>query len=749
MNRALSVAAAAALLAACGSEPLRVDALQRARFGRKRWPTAAIELGSQVAARRYLLTGWSDTEQRGELNYRWASGREAGLRFVRRPAPTRIRLLGCSGDGQPVEAELAVNRHPVGKVGFQAEGSEALVDVAPELLAASGENTLTLRFLRDITVETVMRRNRPVFRPRNLGLARVTFGPPGAAAGELVRLERRSVQARDGGLGTRAGATVTTYWHLRKGSTLQLGIRNPPQELAATLEARVRILCRDRSTQWRQRLAPGESIEAELELELCPGQPAALQFETGPDHDPDLAAELHWAAATVTAPRARPKPAPAAPPPLPADTPVVLIVLDAAAAKHFHSYGYHRPTTPNLDRLAEEGTLFERAYAPAAFTLGSVGSILTGHYPESHGVIHPHLKLPPPAATLAEILRQAGYKTASLIGNHHAGATFGYHQGFEVQEVWRIRPRSKGQFVPASYDNYAENLLPAIERFVAGQRGQPLFLYLHFREPHSPYWPPQPYDRLFPTRYRGTISGERREMVALERGLLVNPAEVLEHLVALYDGNLAYVDAQVGRALEILRRHRLYQRSWIIVTADHGESFLEHGEMRHSSSVYEQNVHIPLLMKFPAAEPRGQARVRELASLVDLLPTVAAGLGLEVPATVQGTDLRTLVFHPGVSPRRTVLALTVPQYDGAALIGERYKLISMPLERRVELYDLRRDPNETDNLAARAPLRAGLMLQELRALRARHRALRPWSPGEAVIDSETREALRALGYVNG
>ena len=96
-----------------------------------------------------------------------------------------------------------------------------------------------------------------------------------------------------------------------------------------------------------------------------------------------------------------------------------------------------------------------------------------------------------------------------------------------------------------------------------------------------------------------------------------------------------------------------------------------------------------------------------------------------------------------------MLALTVPQYDGAALVGERYKLISMPLERRAELYDLARDPEEKDDLAARLPLRAGLMQQELRALRARLRALRPWAPAEAVIDPETREALRALGYVNG
>jgi arylsulfatase A-like enzyme len=662
-------------------------------------------------------------------------------------------LFGLSADDRAVEALVSVNRKPVGKVVFAAAGSEATLDLAPEVLSPSGENVMTLHFERDISVPALVRRTRQVFRPRNLGLAYVTFGDPNLTAPELIRRERRAVREVRGALRARAGSKLITFWQLRKGSRLELTVRNPPQTPAAALWAHVRLWCKDQATEWQRQLAPGTATRAELQLDVCSAQPSALSLEVAPAGGPDLAAELEWGSARVIAPPALPRAESPPLPLLPKGAPVLLIVLDAAAAKHFHSYGYDRPTTPNLDRLAEQGTLFERAYTAAAYTLASVGTIMTGNYPDAHGVVNPSFKLPAPALTLAEALDQAGYQTGSLIGNHHAGGTFGYDQGFEVQQVWRIRPQQAGNRMPNQYDDYAANLVPAIERFVTRQRERPFFLYVHFREPHSPYWPPAPYDQLFSTAYRGELNqgqlnGERREMVALERGLLVEPG-VLEHLMALYDGNLAYVDAQVGRALEILRRLGLYDKSCIIVTADHGESFLEHGHMRHSVTVYEENVHIPLIIKFPAAMPRGRARVRELASLVDLLPTLLGGLGLPLPATTQGLDLRTLVFHPGVSPRRSVLALTVPQQDGAALIGERYKLISMPLERRAELYDLLRDPKEKDDLAARLPLRAGLMLQELRAMRARCRTLRSWTPGSAVIDPETREALRALGYANG
>ena len=727
---------------ACAKGP-EVDLLRSLDRWELQWPTTAID-ASAPAGRRYFLDGWGGSSTVGPHTLRWAVAQPAQLKFQRRPQPLWLRLFGISPDDRPVEIEIKLNDHAIGRARFTPEGNPVALAIPATALAASGDQRLELSFAREIVVETPRPRGRPRRERRYFGLFYATLGARSHSADQLRRWERDAFRLSAGGLLAPSRSSLTSYWRPTSKTALEFELRHPAHT-AARLGAQVRSWCDGHTNRWREQLSAGQSASGRIDLKSCAGRPTAIALEV---EGPRFAGQaLMWTRARLVEPPVEAAPEPPRPAPFARGTPVVLIVLDAAGAKHFGCYGYPRATTPHLDRLAKGAVLFERAYSPSAYTLPAVGSLLTGRYPDSHGIIDLPAKLPAAAITLAEVLRQGGYRTASLVGNHHAGSPFGYDQGFGRHRIWKISGRLRALRDERAYENYAENLVDAAIRLLADQTaGQPFFLYLHLREPHGPYAPPEPYRSQFASAPIGSLSGSRRELIALEEGTLSQPA-ALERMVALYDANLAYADAQVGRLLERLRRLGLYDSSWIIVTADHGESFLEHGTTRHSTTVYEENIHIPLLMKLPAGTA-APTRVPQLASLIDLMPTVLAGVGLATPEGVEGIDLRPFLYGEPAARERSLYAITVPQLDGAALIQARYKLIRIGAARPVELYDLSRDPEEARDLAAQRPLLAGLMRQELMTLRARYRARRSWKPATAVLDQETRQALRALGYAN-
>lgn len=414
-------------------------------------------------------------------------------------------------------------------------------------------------------------------------------------------------------------------------------------------------------------------------------------------------------------------------------TNVVLVVLDAAGARHFGCYGHQRPTTPEIDRIASEGVLFERAYTPAPFTLSAMASLWTSRLPDEHhrGVSYDD-RLPEGLPTLAELLGAHGVPTAGFVGNGMAGAGFGLNRGFEEFAYVGYRARDFRAVLPG---------------WLARRDGRPFFLYVHYREPHFPYDPPSPFDTLFGPD--APIERDRVEgwLQSVNRREHRPTREELEHFERLYDGNLATADHEIGWLRSQLEARGLWERTVVIVTADHGEELYEHGFIGHNEPVYEETIHVPLVVRFPAgAGPRGK-RVGTLVDLLDVAPTVLDVLGFDSASTTfRGRSLlpvalgaagrgELLVRSPGPRPRYTLL-------DGTTrfIFSSRYGT--------EELYDLSRDPSEQDDLVAVEPLRAAVYRQRL------HRILLDlpgrWAGAPSVwqVPPDERKNLRTLGYVN-
>jgi len=429
-----------------------------------------------------------------------------------------------------------------------------------------------------------------------------------------------------------------------------------------------------------------------------------------------------------------------------AGTNVLVVVLDAAAARHFGCYGYARPTTLNMDRLAREGVLFERAYTPAPFTIGAVSSMWTSQYPDQHhaGTRH-RAPLPRERLTLAELLSARGVSTVGFVANPSAGLPFGLDRGFgEFHALY-----GTGGASPPGIRR-AEEFRPVLRDWLSRIRGSRFFGYIHLLEPHFPYDPPHPFDRLF-GRPGPMPSPARRDDGWIRRvnaGQYRPTAEEAADLVRLYDGNLAYADREVGWLRRTLAELGLLERTTLIVTSDHGESLLERGTIGHGGHLNEECIRVPLIVRFPGGRGPAGLRVHELVDLLDVAPTVADLFGAldgAAARTYEGVSLLPVV--EGAPGKGVVLARTMQERPTYALNDGTWKLIHSVKSGRSELYDLADDPGEQHDLVESESLRAELMRQELyRWLRDLHRE--QGSATEERLTPSELETMRALGYVH-
>ncbi len=425
---------------------------------------------------------------------------------------------------------------------------------------------------------------------------------------------------------------------------------------------------------------------------------------------------------------------------------VVLVVLDAGGAKHFGCYGYPRRTTPEVDRLAAEGIVFARAHSPAPNTRVAMAALWTSQYPdENESGFNIRRRLPAERLRLAQVLSARGVRTAGFIANAHAEPGLGYDAGF--REYHRLYT---GWGVAA-----AESFRPFLDRFVSeAAAGGRFFLYVHYKEPHLPYDPPPPFGDMFLPPEARPLSPKRAWKFTRAAPTKPYPRpEEFPGLVALYDGNLAYGDREVGWLRGRLEAAGLLERTVVIVTADHGEALGEHGFVGHNDQVYEESVRIPLVMRFPRAARLDGRRVSELVDLVDLAPTVLDLLGLDggenTKRAFRGTSLLPVTL--GARGRGFTVSRNVGVLPAFAFRSGRYKLLLTPRPAGVpksELYDLESDPDERLDLAPSDPLRAAFHRQEFLRWLIALRPDRAASETAAPLTPEARENLRALGYIN-
>jgi arylsulfatase A-like enzyme len=419
---------------------------------------------------------------------------------------------------------------------------------------------------------------------------------------------------------------------------------------------------------------------------------------------------------------------------------VVLVVLDAARAREFGCYGYGRPTTPEIDRLAREGVVFERAFTPAVYTLAAMSSVWTSEYPDRHhGEVAFSASLPRDRLTLAEVLTPRGIQTAGFVANAVAGRVGGFDRGFaEFHELFQEHGSGGGVF---------RQVLPG---WLRANRDRRFFAYLHFREPHFPYDPEPPFDTRFGAE--GPIAkAVRREMgwiTEANQGRRPLTEEERAHLVRLYDGNLAFADQEVGELRRQLETLGLLDRTVLIVAADHGEALGEHGWIGHNVQLYEESIHVPLVVRFPAGRGPAGKRVAGLVDLLDLAPTIADVFGVlgqgGSEKQFQGRSLLPVVN--GAPAKTAVLARTVWDRPRYALRDERFKFLYDTRTGEERLFDLQADPAESRDVAPADPLRAAYFRQALHqwilGLGRRGAAAEP-----AALTPEQRENLCALGYI--
>ncbi len=421
---------------------------------------------------------------------------------------------------------------------------------------------------------------------------------------------------------------------------------------------------------------------------------------------------------------------------------MVLIVVDTLRADHLGVYGYDRPTSPNLDSWARKAVVFEQALAPSSWTLPTFGSILTGQIPSRHAAgsrvrmsdRKTTRSLDENLPTLPEALRTAGFGTAAIVNNPWLRPRFGLDRGFDSYD-YRSTNNQKG----LRGNEVVDLALAWIEEHQAA----PFFLLVHLFDPHLTYDAPAPFQGRFTSDYQDFAlpANQPKEIRSRLDSL---SAGQRSFITAAYDEEVAFVDQELGRFFETLRRRELWSSLLVVLTSDHGEEFFEHGGFEHGHSMHQEVVRVPLLFWGPGIGGRRQPMP---ASLVDLTPTILEAVGVEHSERYAGLSLwPTLTRGQRLSERSLVSEGTLYGAERKSIIRWPLKLTTKGKARELRLFDLADDPLEHNDLAGVRPEQVARLRRELDATtrRAREQA----AGEEMTLEDTTVEELRALGYVD-
>ncbi|MBM3321083.1 MAG: sulfatase [Candidatus Eisenbacteria bacterium] len=368
---------------------------------------------------------------------------------------------------------------------------------------------------------------------------------------------------------------------------------------------------------------------------------------------------------------------------------LLLIVVDTLRADHLGSYGYPRNTSPAIDRLAAEGTRFENAFTPAPWTLPAFASLLTSRLPWEHGAVNDYLAPRADIPFLPEVLRGAGYETAAFVSHIYTSRVYGFDAGFDRFEDFRI---GEDYAFDQGREPRAEEVVREAIRWLAGRKNKkPFFLLVHLFDPHWAYDAPEPFRARFDPGYSGSADGSYRTIARFFSPDSIPPARDLEHIIALYDGEILYTDAWLDTLFRALDRAGAWGKTAVVVTADHGEEFRDHGSMGHSFTFFDEVLRVPLIIRRP--NERSGGTVNEPVSLLDIFPTLAEWAGAEIRSGLRG---RSLLRTPEKEPRFLEAGTIREGRYGRAVLRGTKKLIRDAQGDR--LFDRASDPRETNDL---------------------------------------------------
>ncbi len=438
---------------------------------------------------------------------------------------------------------------------------------------------------------------------------------------------------------------------------------------------------------------------------------------------------------------------------------IVLITLESVRPDHMACFGGKRVTCPNLDALAKEAMLYDDCHSVTSWTLSAHASLFTGLYPSAHQTRRPHSKLGDSYTTVAEVLSGRGYQCAGVVSGPFLQTQHNLHQGFEY---YNDSPSELTQKLA-----HGDITNPEMERllrdFVTKRRdkNRPFFLFAYFWDPHYDYIPPAPYNEMFVSPDCEQIDVTRYES---SKTVHANITEGhLEYVISQYDGEIYWTDEHLGRFFDLLKAEGLWDNTVIIVMADHGEEFFEHGKKGHKNNLYVESVQVPLIIKYAKGGPQG--RDSRLVSFVDIFPTI---LDLThttaAPFPHQGRSL----LEASPSPERAIFYELLSLWyrrrpaglGGAPKVHTRTeqwfairqgndKLIKVIRPDRTELYNVRKDPQEQEDVSGQNSARTQELANKLKQWQELMRAVAVTygAGGKAELDEKQLERLRSLGYV--
>jgi arylsulfatase A-like enzyme len=689
--------------------------------------------------------------------YAWLVGRRMGFDLdVLQPQDRQLLLTLANGTTGRQHVTVLFNGRELTQTELPEAGPVTYVRAdVPSGWQKRGVNRVELAFTAVERRELI---GQPVPLPVAAILTHVAFAPP-------ARIDLLPAPPPPAGLTTEEHeGRVRSVLVVPPGTALRVPVFLPDASRIAlrfraeSLGVPVQLSLRDDFDRER-RLATFHADQAgrEMSFDLGPwaGQPVILEFWAR-----DGAGEpARITGASILVPEDESAAAPAsleADPAPPDRRPSFLIVtLDAFARRQLGTVGRGKDVAPRLDELSRRGIVFGSATAPATYTLASIGSLLSGQAPLTHGVVlNQHadgssMQFAPGVDTLAQVLSEHGWRTAAWITNPNAAARHGFDRGFaHYEELFRDAELWN--------EGVAGGHLPGrLSDWLAGLGQDPFLAWVHVFEPHAPYHAPADLVERFVQPYDGPASGERAWLDAVRKGALAVDEADWWHLRELYTARMALADRQLGALLDVLERSGRAEDTIVVVTSDHGEALGEHGRVEHGDTVYGEELEIPLVIVVPG---RPAARRPQAATLTDIAPTLLRLAGIVPPAGMDGVNL--LGADP--DPRRPLLVRGAHRLPVLGWTRGPLKLVVDLATRRRALYDLTDDPGETRDLSALRPATAALMYRELcEAVCAAERLRHEREDGKAgagvpnpvpnpaqdpAQDAALREQLSAIGY---
>jgi len=419
---------------------------------------------------------------------------------------------------------------------------------------------------------------------------------------------------------------------------------------------------------------------------------------------------------------------------------IILITVDALRSDHLSCYGYKRNTSPNIDRIGQEGILFTQAISASSHTPPSIGTILTSNFPYVHSLVLWGDSIRKDITTIAELLKSEGFLTIFIGGNQNfSKGLHGINRGFDIF------------FEEESKVNLITN--KALE-LINKSKNRPFFLWIHYMDAHSPYLPIPPYDRLFindefyDTKKSLPIVENFSDcygyngipvFIATKKNGIDNP----DYYVSQYDGAIRTIDTYIGMLINRLKMLKIYNRTLIIISADHGEMLGEHGYFfHHGCFLYEELIRIPLIINFPNLTHK--IINTQINAHLDIAPTILDILKIRKAKTMIGSSLLPLILGKNRYPHKYVFV--DEGVTKKCVRTDEWKLIytNRSDKEEYELYNLKGDPQELNNLVSAEKEKFGFLKQKLDD----YKQVGPQNKkSKASLDEATQERLRSLGYL--